>query len=66
MGLLVIIGGVIYFLKARAPGIAVPASLVNYIKAAREKKIPDQTIREALTKSGWKPEQINAGLKKAK
>ncbi len=66
VGLLVIIGGIIYFVKARAPGTAVPASLLNYIKAAREKKATDSAIKEALTKSGWKPEQINAAFKRAK
>ena len=66
VGLLVIAGVAAYLIKSRKPSATVPASLLNYIKAAREKKATDSAIKEALTKSGWKPEQINAAFKKAK
>lgn len=63
---LLVIGGIAYLIIAKKPAAAVPASLLNYVKAAKAKKVPDSAIQEALLKSGWKPEQIKAALKKAK
>lgn len=57
------IGGAAYYLATKKPAAQVPASLINYVKAARAKNIPDETIKQALLKSGWKPEQISAALK---
>ncbi len=57
------IGGAAYYFATKKPAAQVPASLINYVKAARAKNIPDESIKEALQKSGWKPEQISAALK---
>ncbi len=61
--LLAAIGGGTYYLMTKKSSSQIPASLINYVKAAKAKKIPDDTIKQALQKSGWKPEQINEALK---
>ena len=67
VGLLTIIGLIIFMaMKPKASAVQVPPALIGYIKSAKEKKVTEQAIRDALLKSGWKPEQINAGFKKAK
>lgn len=65
-GLLVLIIGVVLFFMLKKPVAQVPASLINYIKSAKDKKISENAIKQALEKSGWKPEQIKAAFKKAK
>ena len=57
------IGGAIYYLTTKGPAVQAPAQVINYVKAARAKNIPDASIKEALQKSGWKPEQIKAAFK---